>query len=895
MNNLGFKFSTDAGKSLETLRKLGNGFQKLNPQLGGAYKNIHKLNMQFGNLTKDANRANRSLGALGKTGRMLIGIFGAYGLGNALRQSISSAMDMIETINLFSVSLGDVAVETNETLKAIQEMTGLDITNIQNTVGTYSLLARSMGMSNKQAQLLSTTTYRLGLDLASLTNIPVQQVMQDLRSGLVGQSETVYKYGVDVTEASLKVEAMRQGIEKSVRNMSQGEKMALRYSVMIRQTSLAQGDFARTIEQPANQMRILTERVTTLSRAFGTMFIPMLGRVLPYANAVVKVLTNIINKLATLFGYAGEDVWNTSGSIGSATEGVEENLDGATSSAKKLKGQLMGFDEINLWKEPESGGGAGGAGAIAGDFGDWELPTYDSMFGDIKQKSDELVEGIERGLDRIVTALKPTTDAFKNLWDNGISLLVGASFDAVEGFYNNFLVPVGSWVLGVGLPSLFNIINDFITKINWSKISDGIKSIWDALAPFAISVGEGLLWFFETVLVPFGLWLANDVLPIGFDLIRKAIEKLSDSSGSYKEVLKFLWEDVLIPFGQFLVGAFVVAWDTVSNTISWVKENIINPLISILRILWEDVLVPIGGVLIDSFGVAFETAGTMISSVWENVLTPLYEFFKDSFIAILNLVKETLEFWSPTIEGLSEMFKGLWQNVLKPLVTFFKDVLVADFQKGMETIGIAIDLLKDIFGGLIMFVTGALTLDWKKAMYGLANIFIGIVNAIVAGFESMINFIIRGLNALIEFGNSFGLSIKSVNEVSFQKIQKLIVEEPKMGGMVNLSKGNIQAFASGGIPNYGQMFIAREAGAELVGGFGGRTGVMNNEQIVDAVADGVYRAVTSAMQVTQAGSGSGGRDVILQIDGREIARGLLPEMNTESQRLGYRPILSYNR
>lgn len=890
MNNLGFKFSTDAGKSIETIRKLGNGFQKLNPQLGGAYKNIHKLNMQFGNLSKDANRANRSLGALGKTGRMLIGIFGAYGLGSALRQSISSAMDMIETINLFSVSLGDVAVETNNALKSMQEMTGLDVTNMQNSVGTYALLARSMGMTIEQAQLLSTTTYRLGLDLASLTNIPVQQVMQDLRSGLVGQSETVYKYGVDVTEASIKTEAMRQGIEKSVRNMSQGEKMALRYSVMIRQTSLAQGDFARTIEQPANQMRILTERMTTLARSIGTMFIPMLGRVLPYANAIVKVLTNIINKLAVLFGYTGEDVWNTSGSIGSATEGVEDNLDGANDSAKKLKGQLMGFDEINLWNEPESGSGAGGAGAIAGDFGDWELPTYDSMFGDIKQKSDELVEGIENGLERIKIALKPTTDAFKNLWDNGISLLVGASFGAVESFYNNFLVPVGSWLLGEGLPSLFNIINDFITKINWSKISDGIKSIWDSLAPFAISVGEGLLWFLETVLVPLGLWLINDVLPVGFDLIRKAIDKLNDSSGSYKEVLRFLWEDVLIPVSKFLVGAFILAWNTAGDVIRWLNENVIKPIINILTILWENVLLPISSILIDSFGVAFETAGSMISSVWENVLTPLYEFFKDTFIGILNLVKETLDFWSPTISGLSDMFKGLWQNVLKPLVTFFTDVLVADFRKGMETIGIMIDLLKDIFSGLIMFVTGALTLDWKKAMYGLANIFIGIVNAIVAGFESMINFIIRGLNALIEFGNSFGLSIKTVSEVSFQKIQKLVVEEPKIGGMANLSMGNIQAFASGGIPNYGQMFIAREAGAELVGGFGSKTGVMNNEQIVEAVSAGVYQAVASAMQISNAGN-SNDRPLVLNIDGKEFARMMLPTMDKETSRMGFKPIL----
>ena len=107
------------------------------------------------------------------------------------------------------------------------------------------LLARSMGMSTKQAKTLSTTTAQLSTDLASLTNIPINQVMQDLRSGLIGQTETVYKYGMDLTEASLKTEAFRLGITKSVREMTQGEKMALRYSLMLKQSGLAHGDFAK--------------------------------------------------------------------------------------------------------------------------------------------------------------------------------------------------------------------------------------------------------------------------------------------------------------------------------------------------------------------------------------------------------------------------------------------------------------------------------------------------------------------------------------------------------------------------------------------------------------------------------------------------------------------------
>ena len=219
------------------------------------YEVTRKMNNQFSNIAKDANRASAGITKMSGTINQLAGATGIYAISNALAKSIQSAMDMIETVNLFSVSMGNATDQAQGFVQAISTATGFDQTNMQSAIGNFTLLARSMGMTTDKASILGEQTYQLGTDLSSLFNIPINQVMQDLRSGLIGQTETVYKYGVDLTEASLAQEAMNQGIDKSVRNMSQGEKMALRYSLMIKQTALAHGDLARTIDQPAKSDR----------------------------------------------------------------------------------------------------------------------------------------------------------------------------------------------------------------------------------------------------------------------------------------------------------------------------------------------------------------------------------------------------------------------------------------------------------------------------------------------------------------------------------------------------------------------------------------------------------------------------------------------------------------
>lgn len=411
MDNLNFKITALYGQALSSLNSVNVKFSELNRTVSKGNSNFTKhqaviagTRKRYFDLNTDANRANNTLTKVNRnlksfTTMLPMGMISNVALGMALSKSIQGAMDMIETTNLFSVAMGDLAIETGQALEKISEVSGMDLTNLKNAVGTYNLLARSMGMSSTNAQTLSVNTYKLSMDLASLTNVPINQVMSDMRAGLVGQSETVYKYGLDVTEASIKTEALALGIEKSVRNMSQGEKMFLRHIVMMKQSAIAHGDMARTIETPANQLRILSQRFATLSRNIGTLFIPTLSRILPWLNAIVTVLNRLIERLALLIGYEPPETMN----VETPFTGIEDSADDATDSVNKLKNAikaLSGFDELNIFSETAT---SGGLGSIEEGF-DIDLANtyaYDSLLDGLKQKSDEIADRIEPAMEKI--------------------------------------------------------------------------------------------------------------------------------------------------------------------------------------------------------------------------------------------------------------------------------------------------------------------------------------------------------------------------------------------------------------------------------------------------------------------------------------------------------------
>ncbi len=167
----------------------------------------------------------------------------------------------------------------------------------------FNSMTKSMGLSANYAYTLSENMTKLGYDLASLYNIDTESAMTKLRAGLAGQTEPLRELGLDITEQSLKPIAQELGITESIRNMSQAEKSVLRYIAVLRQAQIAQGDFANTMDSPANQLRIFNAQVTAFKRNMGNLWQGLLGNILPYINAIMMVINELLKMVARLFGF----------------------------------------------------------------------------------------------------------------------------------------------------------------------------------------------------------------------------------------------------------------------------------------------------------------------------------------------------------------------------------------------------------------------------------------------------------------------------------------------------------------------------------------------------------------------------------------------------------------
>lgn len=323
-------------------------------------------------------------------GRSITGIkFGV--LYHALRRVANVIADWIieantyqEDLNLFMVSMGEYAGVAKDYADAVSEVMGIDPATWMRNQGVFQTLITGFGDTADRAYIMSKNLTQLGYDISSFFNITVDDAMQKLQSGVSGELEPLRRLGFDLSAARLQQEAYALGITKSVSAMNQAEKAELRYYAIMTQVTTAQGDMARTLEAPANQMRIFKAEVTQAARALGNIFIPVLQKVLPLAIAFLQVVREIADALAKLLGFTLTDI-DWSGASSGAYD-LADGLESAADAAKELKRYTMGFDELNILPSQSASSGAGTA--VGGSL-NIDLPEYDFL-DEVQKKANEL-------------------------------------------------------------------------------------------------------------------------------------------------------------------------------------------------------------------------------------------------------------------------------------------------------------------------------------------------------------------------------------------------------------------------------------------------------------------------------------------------------------------------
>lgn len=340
-------------------------------------------------------------------GAMMAAYHGIKRVASSLTELSKESINFVETKNLFDVSMGNGVEALSQYYdRAIKfqnelgEKLSINTQDSMNYQALFNAMSKSMGIAAGEAYKLSENFTKLGYDIASLYNLDPTAAMDKLRAGLAGQTKPLRDIGLDITQQSLTPIAQELGIDRSVKNMSQAEKMILRYIAVLRQASLAQGDFAKTMETPANQMRIFNSQITILKRNVGNLWSGMLSRILPYVNAVIMVINELLKMLGAFFGFSVSSFSGVSISDAIGADDAAADLGGATAAAKEFKKQLMGFDEIHNIELPDTSSGGGGGGGGGGNISGIDqrlldaMKDYDNMMENVRNKATDIRDKI---------------------------------------------------------------------------------------------------------------------------------------------------------------------------------------------------------------------------------------------------------------------------------------------------------------------------------------------------------------------------------------------------------------------------------------------------------------------------------------------------------------------
>lgn len=895
----------------DEMQKVSNGFSAFPSKIQKLITSTEKYNASARKATSTTGKFTSGLKALNVAAVAIT----FRKIGHIIAQAVTESNKYQEDLNLFTVALGQYAAEAQNYAEKVSDVMGIDPSQWLRNQGVFNTLLTGFGDTAERAQLMSQNLTQLGYDISSFFNISIEDAMQKLQSGISGELEPLRRLGYDLSQTRLEQTALNLGIKESVANMTQAEKAELRYYTIMTQVTTAQGDMARTLEAPANQLRILQAQLTQAARAIGNIFIPALNAILPYAIAVVQVIREIANALANLAGFKLTEA-DYSG-VNSAAVGagsLADNLDDAAGAAKKLKQYTAGFDELNVFA-PNTGSGSGAGAGGAGGF-DFDLPTYDFLGDAVQTRIGEIKKMIEDTLAEITTIVSgfmlavgailvvtgvniPLGVGLMAAGAVGLAATVGLNWTAmsselastlalITGVVGGFLLALGAIMafsganlpLGIALMALGGASLVSAAVINWHNsdrhLTDALTTLTGVLAGASLAVGAmlaftGVATGLGIALMAVGAVTLVSAAALNWNSIPDALASplsrvgllVSGATLALGAILAF---SGCMPLGialmaigaTSLVSVMALNWNGLSDEIQNVIA-IITTVVSVAflaigaALAFSGANIPLGLALLAAGAV---TMGTAIMPNWNDLSDNVQQK-----ISMITTVVGGALLAVGAILALSGVALPLGLGLMAAGALSLGAVATLNWDFVVNSIKKVVSVITGILSGALIVLGVLLCLSGAGVGLGLAVLAAGLSlsyaawtlddNPITRFVRQMANSIIGLVNGVIDAINDMfhiqfnGLSVMGITLIPAFDIR--LVDIP-----------HIPFFEDGGFPNEGQLFIAREAGAEMVGAMGRRTAVANNDQIVEGISagvsvanDGVIAAIYALLNVVE--------------------------------------------
>jgi hypothetical protein len=816
-----------------------------------------------------------------------------------VKDSVKAAMNVESSMNQISRIMGSNSSEFNNWAQNQAKSFGMARSEAFKYGAVYSNLISGFTKDTAETTKYTTQLLQSSAVVASATGRSMEDTMERIRSGLLGNTEAIEDLGINVNVAMIEsTNAFKKFANgKSWQQLSFQTQQQIRLMAILEQANQKYGDSLAGTTATKQLAFIATLKNIQLN--LGQAFLPIYNTILPLLTNFAAKIENITAHLAafsqSLFGKSVQyQVNNTSSAIDGQTSAVTDLGNATEAAGKKANKALAGFDELNVIGSSSASGSGAASGTNTGGTGASSITPVENVVDSSALKS----------LEKFKAAIKPTTDALKNLYDNGLNKLGSFTWQALKDFKDKFLVPVGKWTLGKGLPGLINSTNNLLNTVDWKKLNKSLANFWDKLAPFTENVGEGLLWFYDNVLMKLAKVAIDETLPEFFDTLasaldsaNKAIEKFK-KTGAGKVIGDFVSN---FPVSQ-LKG--ITQWiEKMGDAFDSLGDFIEKPSLSKLKNLVLDVyeaffnspFSPTEGIL--AKGIKYLT-GFDLNEWYEKNIEPWFhaEKWNKTFEGIKTAVvtwKDKIFTWfgntkDAFVKKGKDIYEGIktgWNNAKSDFTKWIqtKPAEVAEWFGDIKTKFQAKG--KEILSG----IKSGWENGWKDFNSWMANAPQNIVTSfgnikekflskgseIISGIKTGWNNgwsdfkawlsglpakILEGIGNMKTIGqdliNEF---IKGFKSIKLPKIKLGVTYDTeglagKLGKALNLPgfpKLDLGFYAGGGFPSAGELFVANEAGPELVGRMGNRTAVANNDQITAGIAQAVSGAMMPEVALLQ--------------------------------------------
>lgn len=781
------------------------------------------------------------------------------------RQSIETASDLAEVQNVVDTAFGESKQKMEDFADTAVKTYGISKLTAKQTGSNFMAMAAGMGLTNDSASDMAMALTGLSADMASFYNVGQDVASTALKSIFTGETETLKQFGIVMTDANLQAYALSKGITKSTADMSQAEKVQLRYNYVMSQTALAQGDFAKTSDSWANQTRILSEQWKEFGATIGTVLMNVL---LPVVKAINSLLSQLISlaqgaarSLSEAFGFELSNSADEAQSIVKSTSQAADNYsdiaDNAQQTQEAQEGSLASFDQMNKLNDESKSDSTGVSGA-----------------GEIMQPSGTSVE-VDTG-----KANKKLSDFFKSA------------------------------------RTQFEKLADYLDK-NFKPI---FADIWSGLERESIELAQilgGVFSDIKSLSEPLKAYFINDFTPLmqtTFSTLGKIGIGLFDS---FNKVFSDIWNVAVFPilqnfltvglplmtdFGTQVWNTLGVLFDNIKEIFDTLWNGVAQPVLNALKTLWCDIWQSIsdfwnewGQPIFDGINEGITTTKNVFLNLWETVLKPVFDKLMDVADSVWTehlkpLLDEFLDFVGTLITSVLSIYNKAIAPVVNWLVSILGPIVSSVFGKIIKTVGNVIsniiDAVKNIISalkGVVLFITGVFTGDWKKAWQGVKKIFKGVWNALVDIAKTPINLIIgiiNGLTGAVE--DALNWIIDGINKLSFTTPDWLPGD---LGGQTfgfDLSQIDIPE-----IPKLAQGAVI-PPNSEFLAVLGDQKRGTNIEAPLDTITQAVLQALVSY-------GGAGGNQKIsvtipLTLNGRTITQIVIDDINDYIKRNGRSPI-----